>query len=134
LRIKSGISRQLSLRSKHSSGPSVSFRFDIVPLAHNVSFWFQKPTYSVSFWAQKPTHYVSFWIQKTLHWANFCSNRFFLFLLNSSIIQSMFKLFFSFSIAQNSWKQYWARNCVSFWAQKLTHNISLWAQKWRWSI
>ena len=40
--------------------------FDIVSLAHNVSFWPQKLTYSVSFWAQKLNHYVSFWIQKTL--------------------------------------------------------------------
>ena len=60
--------------------------FDIVSLAHNVSFWAQKLTHYVSFWAQKLNHYVSFWAQKTLKWANFCSNGFFLFLLNSYII------------------------------------------------
>ena len=40
--------------------------YDIVSLAHNVSFWAQKPTHYVSFWAQKLNHYVSFWVQKTL--------------------------------------------------------------------
>ena len=33
--------------------------YDIVSLAHNVSFWPQKLTHSVSFWAQKMLKWVS---------------------------------------------------------------------------
>ena len=45
-------------------------------------------------------HNVSFWIQKIKKWAKICLNGFFLFLLNSYIIQSMFKLFFLFVLAR----------------------------------
>ena len=89
---------------------------DIVSLAHNVSFW-----------AQKLTYFVNLWIQKTVKLANFCSNGFFLFLLNSNIIQSMFKLFVSFSIDQKFQNKYWDQkmtNCVIFWPQKLTYKVS----------
>jgi hypothetical protein len=79
-------------------------QYEIVSLGHNVSFWALKLTHSVSVWALKLTHSVSVWAQKLtpydsfrdqkiLKRSKFCSNGFFLILLNSYIIQSIIKLF-----------------------------------------
>ena len=66
--------------------------YDIVSLAHNVSFW----------------------LQKFFKLANFFSNGFFLFLLNS-IIQNMFKLFFLFLLARILEKTIGTRNWRNVW-------------------
>ena len=47
--------------------------YDVVSLAHNVSFW-----------AHKVNNYIGFWLQ------NICSNGLFLFPFDSYIIQNMF--------------------------------------------
>ncbi len=47
-----------------------------------------------------------------------CSNCFFLFLLARFLVKTFWTI---------NWKK-----CFHFWAQKLTHNVSFWAQKWYW--
>ena len=79
------------------------------------------------------THYVSFWTQKFLKLPNLCSNGFVLFLLNSYIIQSMFKLFFSIGGTRN-----WGNVSVSRPRNRPISSVSgariltiTWARNWQ---